>query len=56
MFEEYFANETSEHVVENLSSKTLMLFKDDSKRSVSGISWQTDGHPQIAVSYAIMRF
>ena len=27
MFEEYFINEESDHVVENISTKTLMLFK-----------------------------
>jgi dynein intermediate chain 2 len=27
MYEEYFLNEESEHVAENLSLKTLMLFK-----------------------------
>jgi dynein intermediate chain 2, axonemal len=27
MFEEYFVNEESEHIVENISTKTLMLFK-----------------------------
>ena len=27
MFEEYFVNEESDHVVENISTKTLMLFK-----------------------------
>lgn len=45
MFEEYFENEISEHVVENLSTKTIMLFKDHSeicKRSVTELSW----HPE----------
>lgn len=45
MFEEYFENEISDHVVENLSTKTIMLFKDHSeicKRAVSEISW----HPE----------
>jgi dynein intermediate chain 2 len=27
MFEEYFVNEESDHIVENISTKTLMLFK-----------------------------
>jgi len=38
LFEEYFNGESSEHLVVNLSSKTLMLFKDENevcKRSVS---------------------
>lgn len=45
MFEEYFENEISEHIVENLSTKTIMLFKDHSeicKRSVTELSW----HPE----------
>lgn len=28
LFEEYFENEESEHFVENINTKTLMLFKD----------------------------
>jgi dynein intermediate chain 2 len=27
MFQEYFVNEESDHVVENISTKTMMLFK-----------------------------
>ena len=27
LFEEYFLDETSEHFVENITTKTLMLFK-----------------------------
>lgn len=45
--------------MENLSTKTLMLFKDKNapcKRSVSEISWHAEGPTKIAVSYAVMRF
>jgi len=59
MFEEYFENEISDHVVENLSTKTIMLFKDHSevcKRSVSELSWHPESSDKIAASYAIMRF
>ncbi|EGR31420.1 intermediate chain 2, putative [Ichthyophthirius multifiliis] len=59
LLEEYFQGEVSDHIVENLSSKTLMLFKNEKeefKRSVSEISWQPDQPAKIAVSYAIMRF
>lgn len=59
LFEEYFLDEESEHQVENLSTKTLMLFKDQSdgvKRSVSEISWHPEGPTKAAVSYAITRF
>ena len=58
LFEEYFQNEQSEHIVESLSSKTLMLFKNDSeicKCSVSKISWYPEGPQKLAVSYEIMR-
>ena len=59
MFEEYFQDEESEHVVENISTKTLMLLKDPTdvcKRSVSEISWHTEGPSKLATSYAISRF
>ncbi len=59
MFEEYFLNEESDHVVENISTKTLMLFKDPAdvcKRSVSELSWHVEGPNKLAVSYAIPRF
>lgn len=59
MFEEYFVNEESEHIVENISTKTLMLFKDPPdvcKRSVSELSWHVEGPQKLAVSYAISRF
>jgi len=61
LFEEYFVDEESEHFVENISIKTLMLFKDkdtnDSKpRAVSEISWYPEGPSKVAVSYAINRF
>lgn len=56
LFEEYFQNEKSEHVVENLSSKTLMLFKDDSavqKRAVTEISWYPESPQKLAVAYSV---
>lgn len=59
MFEEYFFQEESEHIVENMSTKTLMLLKDPPdvcKRSVSELSWHTEGPSKLAVSYAIPRF
>lgn len=59
LFEEYFEDEVSEHIVETLSTKTLMLFKDQNdvcKRSVSEISWHPEGPTKVAVSYAISRF
>jgi len=54
LLEEYFDGETSEHVVENLSSKTLMLFKDEKelcKRSVSEISWHPEGKRRFLGKY-----
>lgn len=59
MFEEYFENELSEHIVENLSTKTIMLFKDHSEiceRSVTELSWHPENSDKIAASYAINRF
>lgn len=59
MYEEYFENEISDHVVENLSTKTIMLFKDHvvtTKRTVSELSWHPENSDRIAASYAIMRF
>lgn len=59
MFEEYFFEEESEHIVENMSTKTLMLLKDPPdvcKRAVSEVSWHTEGPSKLAVSYAITRF
>ena len=38
LFEEYFQNEVAEHHVENLSSKTLMLFKDEPKEHKRAVS------------------
>ena len=46
-------------MVENISTKTLMLFKDPAdvcKRSVSELSWHVEGPNKLAVSYAIPRF
>lgn len=59
MFEEYFENEISEHIVENLSTKTIMLFKDHSeicKRSVTELSWHPENSDRLAAAYSIMRF
>lgn len=58
-FEEYFDDEDTEHQVEQNSTKTLMLFKDlpdVCKRSVSELSWHTEGATKLAASYAISRF
>lgn len=59
MFEEYFENEASEHVVENITTKTIMLFKDHSeicRRAVSKISWHPENADRLAAGYSIMRF
>lgn len=58
LFEEYFYKEEAEKFVENLSTKTLMLFKDPGpiKRSVSKISWHPEGPTKLAVAYANLRF
>eukprot|EP00742_Colponemidia_sp_Colp-10_P001216 GILJ01001309.1.p1 GENE.GILJ01001309.1~~GILJ01001309.1.p1 ORF type:complete len:593 (-),score=99.77 GILJ01001309.1:140-1918(-) len=58
IFEEYFLGQTVDHSTENLSTKTLMLFKDqtEEKRAVSKISWHPDGPNKLAVAYSILRF
>lgn len=38
MFEEYFMNEESEHVIENISTKTLMILKDTEQNCKRGVS------------------
>lgn len=59
MFEEYFENDVSDHNIEKLNVRTLMLFKDPCKtvkRSISKISWHPDGPDYLAAAYSIMRF
>lgn len=59
MFEDYFAGEQPDASTDNLSTKTLMLFKDPSqhKRSVCKISWHPESsNNKIAIAYAILRF
>ena len=52
MFEEYFVNEESDHVVENISTKTLMLFKypplyqGTRPMSASAVSARSPGTPK----------
>ena len=59
MFEEYFLGETADHSAENLSAKTLMLFKDpnDIKRGITKIAWHPEGPGnRLAVAYSNLRF
>ena len=60
LFEEYFAGEQPDHQAEQISTKTLMLFKDPNpiKRAVTKITWHPDvsSDLRVAVSYAILRF
>lgn len=59
MFEEYFAGEQAEHMSENLSTKTLMIFKDPNqvKRAATKIAWHPDNsEPRVGVTYAMLRF
>ena len=59
MYEEYYEGEEVEHNVEKLSVKTLMLFKDPTKkvkRAISKIAWHPDGPRELAAAYSIMRF
>mmetsp|Transcript_88772 Transcript_88772/g.250040 ORF Transcript_88772/g.250040 Transcript_88772/m.250040 type:complete len:571 (-) Transcript_88772:220-1932(-) len=59
LFEHYFHEEDPEHLPENLTMKTVALFKDpsDEKRSVTKIGWHPEGVPtKIVCSYSNLRF
>jgi len=58
LFEHYFHGEEPEHLPENLTMKTIALFKDpaDEKRSVTKIGWHPEGPTKIVGSYSNLRF
>jgi hypothetical protein len=62
MFEEYFEGETAEIQQENISTQTIMIFKDpcktkDMTRSVTKINWHPDpSEGRLAVAYAKLKF
>lgn len=58
LFEHYFHCEDPEHLPENLTMKTIALFKDpvDEKRSVTKIGWHPEGPTKIIGSYSNLRF
>jgi dynein intermediate chain 2, axonemal len=58
LFEIYFQDQEPEHLPENLSVKTLALFKDPSeeKRSVTKIGWHPEGPTKLVGSYSNLRF
>jgi dynein intermediate chain 2 len=60
LFEEYFAGEQPEHLSENISTKTVMIFKDPNniKRAATKIVWhpEASSDARIGVSYAQLRF
>jgi len=58
LFEHYFMDEEADHQPENLTMKTVALFKDpaDEKRSVTKISWHPEGPTKIVGSYSNLRF
>jgi dynein intermediate chain 2 len=59
LFEEYFAGEHAEHLSENISTKTLMIFKDPNqiKRAATKIAWHPDqSEMRVGVTYASLRF
>ena len=60
LFEEYFAGENAEHINENITTKTLMIFKDPNqvKRAVTSIAWHPDTSSdlRVGVTYAMLRF
>jgi len=58
LFEIYFQNEEPDHMPENLTMKTVALFKDvsDESRSVTKIGWHPEGPTKIVGSYSNLRF
>jgi dynein intermediate chain 2 len=60
LFEEYFSGEQPEHLSENISTKTMMIFKDPSqfKRAATSIKWHPDqsGDIRCGVTYSLLRF
>jgi dynein intermediate chain 2 len=58
LFEHYFHEEDCEHLPENLTMKTIALFKDpaEEKRSVTKIGWHPEGPTKLVGSYSNMRF
>eukprot|EP00418_Pyrodinium_bahamense_P038092 CAMPEP_0179188344 /NCGR_PEP_ID=MMETSP0796-20121207/93476_1 /TAXON_ID=73915 /ORGANISM="Pyrodinium bahamense, Strain pbaha01" /LENGTH=498 /DNA_ID=CAMNT_0020892441 /DNA_START=90 /DNA_END=1587 /DNA_ORIENTATION=+ len=58
LFEHYFHGEEPEHLPENLTMKTVALFKDpaDENRSVTKIGWHPEGPTKIVGSYSNLRF
>lgn len=59
MFEEYFQGEQPENLSEQISTKTVMIFKDPNtiKRSVTKINWHPDASEgRVGVAYAQLRF
>merc|ERR1719387_514328 len=58
LFEHYFHQEEPEHLPENLTMKTVALFKDpaDEKRSVTKIGWHPEGPTKLVGSYSNLRF
>jgi len=58
LFEHYFQLEEPDHLPENLTMKTVALFKDpsDEKRSVTKIGWHPEGPTKIVGSYSNLRF
>lgn len=62
MFEEYFEGENPEIQQENISTQTIMIFKDPCasqtmRRSVTKINWHPDpSEGRVAVAYAKLKF
>lgn len=59
LFEEYFKGEEAQHLSENITTKTLMIFKDPNtfKRSATSITWHPEtSELRMGVTYAMLRF
>merc|ERR1719424_1078747 len=58
LFEHYFLSEEPNFLPENITMKTVALFKDpaEEKRSVTKIGWAPDGSMKLVGSYSNLRF
>jgi len=58
LFEHYFFMEEPEHLPENMSMKTVGVFKDpaEEKRTITKIGWHPEGPTKLVGSYSNLRF
>jgi len=58
LFEIYFKDQEPDHVPEQLTMKTVALFKDpsDETRSITKIGWHPEGPTKLVASYSNLKF